>query len=402
MATMLERARSAGLPIHNFDLESDERWGVNPHKVWDEATSIAPLFYSTANRGFFVAADYETIKTVLRDVNVWASTPTTIVYTKQEVVMNVPPLSMDPPEHTAYRRALIPLFSPNVLQPLEPRIRALSHKLIDDIVAKGSCQFTADFASKLPAQFFLGWMGFEHGDKQRMFELAEKATFEFPTPEIRRAIEEEIEEIVSGLYELRRREPADDLATALVGLRLNDEPINEKTLIEMGVLAFIAGQETTSTQLGYIMYHLATHPDDRKRIVENPEIIPNAIEELTRFYNTGGPSGRVAKAKGVLNGVEIEPGDRIFIARSGADRALAHEVQLDRSPNRHTAFGLGIHRCIGSHVARIEMRIALEVWHERFPEYGVTPDFKPKHRYGSFMQQLTQLPLEIPGLGTTV
>jgi cytochrome P450 len=117
-----------------------------------------------------------------------------------------------------------------------------------------------------------------------------------------------------------------------------------------------------------------------------------------RVYNTGGPSGRTARAHGELNGVPIEPGDRIFLARSGADRALAPDVQLDRTPNRHTAFGLGVHRCIGSHIARIEMRIGLEEWHRRIPDYSLPEDFVATHRYGSFMQQLNQLPLEIPGL----
>jgi cytochrome P450 len=392
---MLERAQQAGIPIHEFDLENDARWAVDPHAVWDEATTVGPLFYSPVNRGYFVAADYPTIKAVLRDTDVWGSSPTTIVYTREQVDMHVPPLTMDPPVHTDYRRALVPLFSPNVLTPLEPRIYALANSLIDDIQSRGSCQFTRDFSSQLPAQFFLGWMGFEEGDRRRMFELAEQATFDFPTQEVRREIDREIQGLVHDLYELRRRKPADDLATALVGLRVNGKEIPEQTLVEIGTLAFIAGQETTSTQLGYIMYHLATFSEDRRLIIENHAVIPAAVEELTRVYNTGGPAGRVARASGVLNGVQIEAGDRIFIARSGADRALAEGVQLDRAPNRHTAFGLGVHRCVGSHVARIEMRIALEVWHSRIPEYMIPDDFIAQHRYGSFMQQLRELPLDI-------
>jgi cytochrome P450 len=106
----------------------------------------------------------------------------------------------------------------------------------------------------------------------------------------------------------------------------------------------------------------------------------------------------VARASGTLNGVAIEPGYRIFIARSGADRGLATDIKLDRTPNRHTAFGLGVHRCVGSHVARIEMRISLEVWHERFTDYSLPADFIRQDRYGSFMQQIRHLPLEIPDL----
>ncbi|WP_067673079.1 cytochrome P450 [Nocardia miyunensis] len=398
MATMLERARSAGIPVHSFDLEGDERWGVDPHEMWDAAGSVAPLFYSPVNRGFFVAADYDTVKAVLQAPAVWSSSPTEMAFTKERVTLHVPPLSMDPPEHTGYRKALIPLFAPNQLISLEPRIRELCHELIDGIFDKRSCDVTRDFASQLPSRFFLGWMGFEGGDMQRMFELAEKAAFDFPTAEARRAIEEEIEGLIGQLFELRRREPRDDLATALVNLRVDGEQIAEPTLLGIGSLTFIAGQETTSTQLAYVLYHLATHPEDRRSIVSDPTLIPSALEELTRVYNTGGSNTRVAKQAGTLNGVEIEPGDRIFLARAAADRRLAEGIQLDRSPNRHTAFGLGVHRCIGSHVARVEMRIALEVWHERIPEYSVTPGWVPSHRYGSFMQQLHNLPLRFPGL----
>lgn len=398
MATMLERAERAGIPVHPFDLEGDERWGVDPHKVWDSAGAVAPLFYSPVNRGFFVATDYATVKAVLQNPKVWSSSPTEMAFTKEKVTLHVPPLSMDPPEHTGYRNALIPLFAPKVLDPLEPVIHDLCNELIDDILRKGSCDVPRDFASQLPSRFFLGWMGFEGKDMQRMFELAERAAFDFPTPEARRKIEEEIESLIHDLFELRRREPRDDLATAMVNMRVNGEEIPEKTLLGVGSLAFIAGQETTSTQLSYAFYHLATHPEDRRAITENPELIMTALEELIRVYNTGGSNTRVAKAAATLNGVDIEPGDRIFIARAAADRQLADGFKLDRTPNRHTAFGLGIHRCIGSHIARVEMRIAMEVWHKRIPEYFLVEGWEPKHRYGSFMQQLRNLPLDFPGL----
>jgi hypothetical protein len=162
----------------------------------------------------------------------------------------------------------------------------------------------------------------------------------------------------------------------------------------MAKLAFIAGQETTSTQLGYIMWHLAQNLEDRQLLIDDPARIPDAIEELMRVYNTGGSAGRVAKQDGELNGFPVKAGDRIFLARCGADRQLAPDVQLARSGTPHSAFGLGIHRCLGSHVARIEMRMALEVWHERIASYQVPDDFVATHRYGSFMQQLMSLPLE--------
>lgn len=395
MSTMAERAAATGLPIHAFDLEHDEQLGIDPFAVWDQASKVAPLFYSPVNRGFLVAADFDTVRRVLQDFNLWSNLPGTIVYTKQPVILDVPPLSMDPPDHTKYRRALAPLFSPKAVAHLEGRMREICHELIDKILEKGSCDFSKDFAALLPALFFLEWLGLGTDEVDRMFHLAERATFDFPTQEERNDIEAQIDTIVRGAMRERREDPRKDLATAFIQMKVDGQDIPEDLLVGMAKLAFIAGQETTSTQLGYIMWHLTQNPEDRQLLVDDPSLIPNAVEELMRVYNTGGSAGRVAKQDGELNGFPIKEGDRIFIARCGADRQLAPGVQLQRSGVPHSAFGLGIHRCIGSHVARLEMQIGLEVWHERIPNYRLPAHFVPKHRYGSFMQQLLNLPLEL-------
>ncbi|OUS94980.1 cytochrome P450 [Rhodococcus sp. NCIMB 12038] len=395
MTSMLERAETNGLPIHRLDLETDERLGVDPFAVWDEATKVGGLFYSPVNRGYLVAADYDTVKHVLQDPHTWSNLPSSIVYTKQEVILDVPPITMDPPVHTKYRRALAPLFGPKAVAHLEPRIIEICHELIDSIVAKGSCDYAKDFAAKLPALFFLEWLGIGTEDVDRMFHLAERATFEFPTQEERDDIESQIDTIVRGAMHDRRTNPQPgDLATAFVNMRVDGEEIPEDLLVGMAKLAFIAGQETTSSQLGFIMWHLAKNRADRQFLIDDPTRIPGAIEELMRFYNTGGSAGRVAKQDAEINGFPVKAGDRIFIARCGADRQLAPDVQLTRTGVPHSAFGLGVHRCLGSHVARLEMRIGLEVWHERIGEYRMPDDFVENFRYGSFMQQLHHLPLE--------
>jgi cytochrome P450 len=396
MTSMQERAEATGLPIYSFDLENDERLGVDPFAVWDEVTDVGGLFYSPVNRGYLVAADYDTVKQVLQDPFTWSNLPSSIVYTKEEVILDVPPITMDPPVHTKFRKALAPLFGPKAVAHLEPRIGEICNELIDGFIDRGECDFATEFASKLPALFFLEWLGIPTDDVDRMFRLAQRATFEFPSQEERDDIEHQIDQIVRGAMHERRVHPnPGDLATAFVNMKVDDEEIPEDLLVGMAKLAFIAGQETTSSQLGFIMWHLARNKDDRDFLREDPSRIPGAIEELMRVYNTGGSSGRVAAKDGEINGFPVKKGDRIFIARCGADRELAPDVQLSRTGVPHSAFGLGVHRCLGSHVARLEMRIGLEVWFDRIAEFDLPDDFAPEYRYGGFMQQLLHLPLTL-------
>jgi hypothetical protein len=400
MTSMQERADQVGIKTKAVDLESDARLGIDPFAVWDELAAEGPLVYSTAGRGFFVATDYETIKGVLQNPVSWSSLPTTLTYTSKEVINTFIPIAMDPPQHGRYRGPLIPLFGPRAVRRFDPQIRAIANELIDNILAKGSCDYVTDFASQLPARFFLGWLGLGDEDQHRMHELATRATYGFESQESRSNIEHEIGEIIRRLLEDRRHHPQDDLATELLAVRIDGEPVDMDSLVSIGSLGFVAGQDTTAGNLAYTMLHLATHSADRQRLVDEPEVIPLALEELTRLYNAGGPVGRIAAHDQELHGVQIKAGDRIFLARVTADRNVYDDgVKLDRQPNRHTAFGLGPHRCLGIHVARLEMQIALEEWHKRIPDYQVPDGFVPEHRYGSFMQQVVRLPLVFKSAG---
>jgi hypothetical protein len=397
---MQERAEQGGVKFKTVDLESDARLGADPFAVWDELADEGPLLYSTAGRGFFVATDYETIKGILQNPLSWSSLPTTLTYTSTEVINTFIPIAMDPPQHGRYRGPLIPLFGPRAVKRFDPQIRAIANELIDNILAKGTCDYVHDFAWQLPARFFLGWLGLGDQDQRRMRELATRATHGFESQQARSDIEHEIGLIIRRVLEDRLHNPQDDLATELTQVRIDGEPMDLESMVSIGSLAFVAGQDTTASNLAYAMLHLATHAEDRQRIVDQPEIIPLALEELTRLYNAGGPVGRIAAHDQELHGVQIKTGDRVFLARATADRSVYDDgVKLDRQPNRHTAFGLGPHRCLGVHVARLEMQIALEEWHKRIPDYRVPDGFVPQHKYGSFMQQVLTLPLVFESVG---
>lgn len=393
MTSMQQRAEAAGLPVHHFDLQTDERMAKDPFAVWDELYDNGPLWYSTGARGYFVAAEYDVIKDVMQDHATWSNSPTTIPFSHDEIIMNITPENMDPPVHTKYKRSVIDFFSPkNVEAVLEPRTEEICLRLAKEAMAKDDYDFIEDFATKLPSELFLGWLGVDDSEFERMFDLA-RAFTDLESAEQTAQVTAEITEVIEQLFEARRAEPKDDLASQLIELTIDGEPMDRDRLLSLGFFLSIAGNDTTTNVLGMVGWYLATHLEEQQQLREHPEGLPHAIEEIIRLYVTIGPSGRTAKANGEIRGCPVEPGDRIFIARTSADRRLFDDVDLQREGNRHSAFGLGPHRCVGSHLARMEIKTAFEILLANTNEFRVPEGFVPEYTYGSFSQNLKKLPL---------
>lgn len=396
--TMEERARRSGLDIVHFDPEGDPAFQRDPHAMWDLAAEHGELFFSTAARGFFVASRYETCRQVLQDPITFSSA-NHVAFTREPIELHVIPLTYDPPEHTAYRKVLNPLFSPPVVAAREARIRSTIRAMIDRIAEQSTIELVQDFAIRLPAVVFLEWMGLDVNELDRFTHLAYRISFEqFESKEKQAEIDAEMHAILDDLFAARRARPADDLATQLLDARIDGRELSDQELREIGHLLFNAGLETTAMVLSFMFLHLAEHPADRQRILDEPGIIETAVEELLRVYATIGIVGRRVTADTEVAGCPMHPGDRIFVATPSANRHLPEDrpadVVLDRWPNRHTIFGLGPHRCVGSHLARAELRIALEEWHRRIPNYRLVPGTELRY-HGSFQQRPVEVPLEI-------
>jgi cytochrome P450 len=301
------------------------------------------------------------------------------------------PLNVDPPEHSKYRKLLDPLFAPRRMDEQEEDIVRRVNGLIDQFIDRGECNFSEEFADLFPSSVFLGLMGLPEQELRMFLRLRDgilhpekfdpDATLD---PEKRavvmNATGQEIYAYFGDLIDKRSRQPTDDIVSRFLAAEVGGEKLQREEILDILFLFLIAGLDTVSDSLTCFYAFLAKHPDHRRQIVEDPSVIPAAVEELLRWESPvpAGPP-RVAIADTELpNGTVVKSGTAIVPNYGAANVDLQgyeapFEVRFDRNPNPHIAFGGGVHRCLGSHLARRELRATLREWHRRIPEYRIKP-----------------------------
>ncbi|HEY3631106.1 MAG TPA: cytochrome P450 [Jatrophihabitantaceae bacterium] len=306
------------------------------------------------------------------------------------------PEMLDAPLHNKWRKLLGPFFSPGTVEALEPKMRERFAQIIDDVAPRGRCDFIQDVALKFPNQIFMEIMGMPVTDAQQ-FQEWETAILHEGSSTSARAAEAMggVHGYFSEVIAARREEPKQDIISETLSWTIDGEPISDEDMMAFCLLMFMAGLDTVSAQLGYSFLHLATNPDDRRRINEDPALIAPAMEEFLRYYAFVTP-GRKVKQDTELAGCPIKAGEMVFLPLVAANRDPdefpdADKVIIDRQENRHIAFGAGPHRCLGSHLARTELNIALEEWHKRVPDYRVDESIPIREHGGQI--GLSNLPL---------
>ena len=301
------------------------------------------------------------------------------------------PLNVDPPMHSKYRKLLDPLFAPKRMDEQEADITRRVNGFIDAFIDRGECNFSEEFADLFPSSVFLGLMGLPE-DEMRMFlrlrdgilhpeKWDASAMLDMDARNaVMQAAGQEIYEYFGNLIDERRRSPAGDIITRFLAAEIDGEKLSRDDILDICFLFLIAGLDTVSDTLTCSYAFLATHPEHRRMIVDDPAIIPMAVEELLRWESPV-PSGvpRVATCPVDLpGGVHIAEGTSVLPNYGAAnvdpdtfDDPL--DVRFDRENNPHIAFGGGVHRCLGSHLARRELRITLREWHRRIPDYRLKP-----------------------------
>ncbi|CAB4365511.1 MAG: cytochrome P450 [Actinobacteria bacterium] len=366
----------------------DPRYVADPFSIWDELRTACPMAHSDRWGGSWLPTRYEDVYAIAHDVVKFPSgngisvvplvdapvpgspAPTPLL------AAGIPPISADAPLHTWTRRLVLPTMSPARVAEYEVYTRALCRRLVDDVLARGEGDAAAEYAQQIPVRVIGHILGVPE-EMSGTFTGWVRDILEFANDEERRrrGIMGMITYVQGAIAE-RQAEPKDDFITELLQSEHDGEPTSVDVVMGMCALLLIAGIDTTWSSIGSAMWHLATHPDDLRRLVNEPELMPTAIEEFLRAYAPVTMARRLV-VDTEYNGCPIKAGERVLMNFPGANRDPevfpdADKVILDREHNRHLAFGSGIHRCAGSNLARMELRVAVEEWITRIPEFSVT------------------------------
>ena len=293
------------------------------------------------------------------------------------------PLQIDPPQHKSYRKLLDPIFAPKQVAKLEDQTRDLVRGLVEPLVPTGRCNFPAEVAEPVPTTVFLQLLGLPVSRAQEFIALKDGiirppvTTMEERLDHVN-AVGQEIYATLQEAIDERREEPQDDFLTMFLDAEVDGVRLTNDDVLDIGYLFFLAGLDTVTASLDCMISYLAAHPEQRQRLVDEPTVIPHAVEEMLRWETPVQGVVRVATEDTQIDGCPIAKG-RVVTAMLGSantDERVWDDVDtidFDRTGNRHLAFGGGAHRCLGSHLARMELRVTLEEWHRVIPTYRV-PD----------------------------
>ena len=320
-------------------------------------------------------ARYEDVWSALRHPEVFTSASGTVGVGEQPLI----PLELDPPLHTSYRRLLNPLFVPREIEKLEPEVRSTVRSLIDAFAPRGHCDLHDELATPLPSGIFLALMGLPTSDLPQFLQWrddtmrpdVEPGDFE-GAARIRQHTAHDITEYFKDAIARIREHPEDTLLSMLVHATIEGEPIGEPELLGMAHLLLLGGLDTVTATLDCMVHFLATHPDHRRQLVEDPSLVPSAVEEMLRWLTPVQVIPRAMACDAEVGGVALQAGDKVTLVLGAANSDEAEfddTVDFHREPNRHVAFGGGHHLCLGAHLARLELRVALEELHARIPDY---------------------------------
>jgi len=313
------------------------------------------------------------------------------------------PQQLDPPAQTRYRRILDPMFSRKKMVELVPAIRRHAAALIDEFAEQGECEFDSAFAIPLPCTAFLSLFGLPLSDLPTFLEIKDgiirpqKFTTDFAkAAEIRVTTGQRMYAYFEDEIARRKGNPGDDLLGSLLVAEIDGKKLEHNEILDICFLMLIAGLDTVTSTLGCNIAYLAQNPDQRRRLVDDPSLIPAAVEELLRWETPVTAVPRRATRDVTIAGFEVKKDEIVTFLIGSANTDDAHfrdaqTVDFDRDRNIHMAFGAGRHRCLGSHLARMELQVAMEEWHKRIPEYAIKPGETPIYSAG--IREVTYLPL---------
>ena len=376
--------------VPRVDLQLQRDVARDPFDALDEYRDRDPFWAESGDffaGGFWVVTKFEQAREVLQDAaafptEVWGPAP-------------LLPTMAAPPQLQKLRAVVMKHLTRSKVLAMEDSIRQHAREFIDALADSGSCDLVTDFAQVYPIAVFCELFGLEKDQQQEFRRLAEG--WLHTSGDERDAYWASIRATVREQVEARRANPRDDLLTGIGCGVVDDEPLDLDVAVNMASTVFLGGLDTLPSNLGWSFRYLATHPEARERIIGNPGGVTGMVEEFLRMYSVVAKERRQVGRDMVFHGAEMHTGDRVVVLVSVANRdelefEHSRSADFDRKVNRHMAFGAGPHRCLGSHLARHELGIALTEWHRRIPDYRIAdPD---KIRYQGGILAVSTLPLE--------
>lgn len=386
----------------DFDIHSP----VNVEGVYDTYRDLrekCPVAHSDKYGGHWVVTSYEDIHDILRNPGAFSSSSVNIPASIGQDGAMIP-INIDPPDHTFYRSIVNPLFSPKRMKDLEPQIRGIVNELLDDVVGQHKVDFVEAFAKEFPSRVFLALMGWNLEDASKLNHWVDTMVLGVPGASeeenlaVREATGMEVYAYFAEMVDERTENPGDDedITSILLNSQIQGRDLTQFEIMNILVLFMIGGLHTVQGQIAHSIIYLAEHPQVRKQLVENLDLVPTAVEEMLRYESAVCP-GRVVTEDSEVGAVQMKAGEVTLIPLAAANRD-PHKfdnpdtVDITREPNPHLAFGAGNHRCVGSHLARLELRVAFEEIHTRMPDYRLDPD-DPPVRHLSQVKGVHTLPL---------
>jgi cytochrome P450 len=354
----------------------------DPHDAYATLRSECPVHRGDGWDGHpqVIVSRYEDVMWVLKHPEYFSSAPEAVNIGQEQKLI---PLQVDPPEHAKYRRLLDPEFGPKRMNALEDDARTLVTGLIDKFIDRGECNFHEELATPLPSGMFLALMGMPMSDLPMFLRWRDDTIRPDVEPhdfegaaKIRERVGHEITEYFDSVVEERRRNPDDSLLTRLANAEVDGRPLTREETLGICHLLLLGGLDTVTATLDCAIAYLANHPERRQGLADDVARASAAVEELLRRESPVMMVVRVVKEDCELAGVQCKAGDdvSVLIGAANSDDAeftAPRDCDFDREANRHLAFGGGPHRCLGSNLARVELRVALQEWHRRIPEYRI-------------------------------
>jgi cytochrome P450 len=372
-------------PGHPAKIEFDHHSPDMPEHNWEvlaDTRSRCPVGYTESHGGFWLISGHDELQQAARDDALFSSANDLVA--KLGIALPAMPakagiIETDPPVFYELRKAFVPWFSPGAAEARRPQVQQITDYCIDQVIANGRCDLTGDVTAPVPALLTMQFLGFPAADSEWMGDLFHRHSYVPPNTPERDQVDRDVEHLGAQLFERaaeRRQHPRDDFLSFLANLKIGGELMSLQEVAENAFLVLAGGIDTTTALMSSTLLHLDEHHEVRAQLLADPRFLATAFDEYLRYYSPVQGLARTVTKDCTFFGQELRENDRVWLSWASANHAESvfdapESIQLDRSPNRHVAFGVGIHRCLGANLAKVTWQTVITSVLTRLADFKV-------------------------------